>query len=406
MAQRALERALELPNVRAGWITRSANGSGFRVVSTLGLPPALSDPKALEGDCLCREGLSSNGFPHATNIFECQRMNQANGDAGGLRYHATVPLRTKDRLLGSMNLVGAEEGLFSTEELRTLDGIGNQIAMALERAELIENLEQNVDDRTADIQLLEEVAIAVNEASKLEDAMRTVLKLICTRLGWPVGHVYLPANDDTGELESKGIWHLSDPERFQTFRKVTEATRFAPGVGLPGRVIVSIKPEWVRDVTQDTDFSRVGAAGDIVVRAGFAVPVLAGKEAVGVMEFFTDHPMSCDQHLLDVMIQVGTQLGRVAEREKGVQAVRHMAYYDVLTDLPNRLFLRERLKQSLAWAARERKTIALLLLDLDHFKDINDTLGHHHGDLLLQEAAKRLKDGLPEADLVARQGGG
>jgi len=82
-----------------------------------------------------------------------------------------------------------------------------------------------------------------------------------------------------------------------------------------------------------------------------------------------------------------------------------MAYYDVLTDLPNRLFLRERLKQSLASAARERKTIALLLLDLDHFKDINDTLGHHHGDLLLQEAAKRLKDGLPEADLVARLGG-
>jgi diguanylate cyclase (GGDEF)-like protein len=304
-----------------------------------------------------------------------------------------------------MNLVGKEQGLFSDEELTTLDGIGNQVAMALERAELIQNLEKKVDERTNDIQLLEEVAMAANECSKLEDAMRAALKLICVRLGWLVGHVYLPANDGTRELESKGLWHLSDDEKIQKFRMVTDVTRCAPGVGLPGRVMISKKPEWVADITQDPNFSRAEIPQDIVIRAGFATPVMMGQEAVGVLEAFSDRPIDCDQHVLNLMSQVGTELGRVAEREKGEQAVRHMVYYDPLTELPNRLFLREHLKLALASAAEERGTMALLLLDLDRFKDINDTLGHHHGDLLLQEAAKRLKDALPEASVVARLGG-
>jgi len=405
VAQRALERALELPNVRAGWIVRQENGSGFRVVSARGLPPALSDPQALEGNCLCRERLKSVPFCHASNIHECQRLLQANGDADGLRYHATVPLRTKDRLLGLMNLVGKEQGLFSDEELTTLDGIGNQVAMALERAELIQNLETKVDEKTNDIQLLEEVAMAANQCSKLDDAMGAVLKLICLRLGWLGGRGYLATNDGTGEFESKGLWQLRDNDKSQKFRLVTNVTRCVPGVGLPGRVLISKKPEWVADITQDPDFSIEEIPQDIVIRACFAVPVLMGQEVAGVLEAFSDRPIDCDQHVLTLMAQVGTQLGRVAEREMGEQAVRRMVYYDPLTGLPNRLFLRDHLKQALASAAEERRTMALLLLDLDRFKDINDTLGHHHGDLLLQEAAKRLKDALPEASVVARLGG-
>jgi len=82
-----------------------------------------------------------------------------------------------------------------------------------------------------------------------------------------------------------------------------------------------------------------------------------------------------------------------------------LANYDSLTDLPNRGLFRENLAKALAWAARNRRKVAVLFLDLDRFKLINDTLGHNAGDALLLDVAHRLKGCVREADTVARMGG-
>jgi diguanylate cyclase (GGDEF)-like protein len=84
--------------------------------------------------------------------------------------------------------------------------------------------------------------------------------------------------------------------------------------------------------------------------------------------------------------------------------VAHMAHHDVLTELPNRLLLRERLERALD-GAREGRSLAVLCLDLDRFKDINDTLGHQSGDGLLRTVAERLRKCVGESDVVARTGG-
>src|SRR6202030_4394668 len=81
------------------------------------------------------------------------------------------------------------------------------------------------------------------------------------------------------------------------------------------------------------------------------------------------------------------------------------AYYDALTGLANRTLLQDRLGKALAGARRQKCKIALLFLDLDGFKSINDSLGHAVGDLLLQEVAERLKTWGREQDTVARLGG-
>ncbi len=95
----------------------------------------------------------------------------------------------------------------------------------------------------------------------------------------------------------------------------------------------------------------------------------------------------------------------ITGKKEAEEKILHQAYYDSLTGFPNRNLLHKRLKEAI-WVGKERHyPIALLLMDLDQFKVINDTLGHHQGDILLKEVALRFKSVLFSTDLVARMGG-
>jgi len=95
----------------------------------------------------------------------------------------------------------------------------------------------------------------------------------------------------------------------------------------------------------------------------------------------------------------------ITERKLSAARIQHLAHHDSLTELPNRALFQERLRQALANARRTKSRLALLFLDLDKFKDVNDTLGHHIGDQLLTAVARRLVRCLRETDTVARLGG-
>jgi diguanylate cyclase (GGDEF)-like protein/PAS domain S-box-containing protein len=95
----------------------------------------------------------------------------------------------------------------------------------------------------------------------------------------------------------------------------------------------------------------------------------------------------------------------VTERQQMQEHIHHLAYHDALTGLPNRTMFSHALNHALAQAKRFGRSLALMFIDLDRFKQINDTLGHDAGDRLLQEMAKRLTACLREADVVARLGG-
>src|ERR1019366_5346225 len=95
----------------------------------------------------------------------------------------------------------------------------------------------------------------------------------------------------------------------------------------------------------------------------------------------------------------------ISNRKQSEQAIHQLAFYDSLTMLPNRHLFMDRLHQALAVSARNGRHGALLFLDLDHFKTINDTQGHGMGDQLLIEVARRLRTGVRESDSVARLGG-
>jgi diguanylate cyclase (GGDEF)-like protein/PAS domain S-box-containing protein len=95
----------------------------------------------------------------------------------------------------------------------------------------------------------------------------------------------------------------------------------------------------------------------------------------------------------------------ITDRKKSEERTRHLAEHDFLTDLPNRVLLLDRLSLALMAARRKHSMLAILFLDLDDFKSINDTLGHHVGDLLLKEVARRLLKCVRAIDTVSRQGG-
>ncbi len=95
----------------------------------------------------------------------------------------------------------------------------------------------------------------------------------------------------------------------------------------------------------------------------------------------------------------------VTKKKQAEQRIHRQAYYDTLTGLPNRALLFDRIRQALARAHRENAICALMFMDLDKFKHINDTLGHEMGDAVLKEAAHRLKAALRDSDTVARRGG-
>jgi len=95
----------------------------------------------------------------------------------------------------------------------------------------------------------------------------------------------------------------------------------------------------------------------------------------------------------------------ITDRKKAEEQIQHLAHYDALTDLPNRTLFSDRLQQALSIAKRDKERMALMFIDLDKFKPINDELGHHVGDLVLKEAAKRMQDCVRASDTVARIGG-
>jgi diguanylate cyclase (GGDEF)-like protein/PAS domain S-box-containing protein len=120
------------------------------------------------------------------------------------------------------------------------------------------------------------------------------------------------------------------------------------------------------------------------------------------------YPAECKLQLVepkDSQSEILVWVQDITERKQMENTIRQMAYYDSLTGLPNRNLLNDRLAVALANASRSNQKVAILFLDLDHFKTINDSLGHEAGDQLLQQVSLRIKETLRKQDTIARMGG-
>jgi hypothetical protein len=169
--------------------------------------------------------------------------------------------------------------------------------------------------------LLEKIGAFANSAPNLPEAVQYCLDQVCAYARWPVGHAYVLSDDQSGALISTGLWHVDDHERYAAFQRVSQTARFAPGVGLPGRVLSSGKPSWIVDVTRDVNFPRARLARLIGLKAGFAFPVFEGRRVVAVLEFFAGEAVEPVPSVLEFMSHVGTTLGRATQRLHSVETL-------------------------------------------------------------------------------------
>lgn len=174
-------------------------------------------------------------------------------------------------------------------------------------------------------ELLQSIAVAANEATSIEAAMQFALDRVCAHTGWPVGHVYFHTPGTSIELVSSSLWHIENDERFAALCNATQRTRLYSGMGLPGRVVKSGKPAWIRDLQDESDPPKKAVASELNVRGAFGFPVLVQGEAVAVLEFFSHRVEEPDEELLGVMANVGSQLGQVVERTRAQQEIARNA---------------------------------------------------------------------------------
>lgn len=194
------------------------------------------------------------------------------------------------------------------------------------------------------------------------------------------------------EGSAEGILTLNDQGsivRMNTAAEKMYGCEPGGGVGMP----------FVQMLTNDSAARCRGTDGllhpvsnlslEVESRNGVTIPILLsiGRFKYGETPYFT------------------AILQNISERVMFEKRLAHLAFYDSLTGLPNRRLFHDRLGQAIERARREEKMLGILFLDLDHFKNINDTLGHLFGDRLLQETARRLSELLRKEDTVARLGG-
>ena len=303
------------------------------------------------------------------------------------------PLVVGEEIKGAL-LVG-DSGL-SEEQRRALAAFCRDIAMPLELSRLREELERRVRAATH----LRAFSEVVNSA-RPEDAYTTILRHSAELLKAERGSLLL-FDERAGELSVKAaVGPRAD---------VTLGEGVRLGEGVSGTVLREGRPAVVRDVSKVAGWNAASTSERSYKTKSFiSYPITIGGRKVGVLNV-TDKAGGgaydeFDLGLLDMIApQMALALDRVEWHSKATQ-FQLLSITDPLTGLVNRRYLEERLQEELERSKRHRFAMSFMMVDIDDFKNYNDTHGHQAGDLALEMVAQCLKTALRSADVAARYGG-
>jgi diguanylate cyclase (GGDEF)-like protein/PAS domain S-box-containing protein len=208
-------------------------------------------------------------------------------------------------------------------------------------------------------------------------------------------------------VDSDGLVHpLGGPSLPDDYSRALEGIAIGPDVGSCGSAAYYGTPVLAEDLDTDPRWQPYKTRPlEVGLKACWSTPIKAKDgRVIGTFAFYFREPRAPSrwhQRIVEACVHLGAL---AIERKEARAQIARLAYHDMLTGLPNRAQLRELINQAIADCPAE-KQLALIFLDLDHFKDVNDTLGHSAGDALLIEFTKRLRARIQPSDLLGRLSG-
>ncbi|MDO8596464.1 MAG: diguanylate cyclase, partial [Sulfuricaulis sp.] len=274
-------------------------------------------------------------------------------------------------------------------------------------AGLIGTIIDITERKQAELRMTLEHAVTrlLSEADRSTGMMSKIIQIIGEAFGCACG-AYWSKDEHEQVMTCAETWSVPSAEIMEfaaSNRQFRHPLQLSGGLFM--RVWSSGEPVWINDVTQETGFRRASLAAKAGLHGAFAFPVRSGNDTLGVMEFFSCASRPPDEALLLSTRAIGSQIGLFIARKQAEERIRHLAHYDELTGLANRNMFSQCLNHAFAHARRNDEQLAILFIDLDRFKNINDTLGHEAGDRVLKEVAERLRGCLRDSDTIGRLGG-
>jgi|GEM_PF-641508 len=252
------------------------------------------------------------------------------------------------------------------------------------------------------LKLEHEIARLLARDGEPAGVVSDALEAVCTRMGWDCGAVW--GVDDAGVARCGADWHRSGDPALEQFTRISHSLSYRPDEGSLGRAWATGEAIGIDTSLTQGAFTRDALAGQAGLGSGLVVP-MADAGSVMALEFFSRQPRSIDTETLESLRAIALQIAQYQQRKRAESLLRHVAGHDALTGLANRSTLQNDLDGAVKRSKRLQKRFAVMFLDLDHFKRINDTLGHGVGDAMIKACGERLAAVLREDDVVARFGG-
>lgn len=298
-----------------------------------------------------------------------------------------VPLLVRGELIGVASAEAERAEAFAEEHERALVVLGAHAALAFTGERNGERLRQ----RLAQLNALYRISQVASDREDLQQVLQAMLAV--TQEVIPEGYVALLLLDPA----TRTLKVRADRGYFDG----VESLAIPLGKGVTGRCAQAAQAFVIDDVEQEPDYIP-GVPG---AKSEIAIPMLAEGRVIGVLNAESRHAAAYTQDHVRTLSVIAQQAAVVLRSAQLYEEMRRLATTDGLTGLHNRRFFLNQLEETLRRARRYREAFALVLLDVDRFKSVNDRHGHGVGDRVLQAVAGAMRDWVRDTDAVARIGG-